>query len=224
MKFKGAIFDLDGTLFDSMSVWTDIDCAFLKKRGIEMPEDYIRMITPMGFNQAAAYTIDRFGLTESPEEIMAEWDEMSEYIYRTQVRTKPYVKEYLETLEQRGVKLAVATAAYENLYMPALINNGILEFFDVITSVKEVKRGKGFPDVYIRAAEKMGLEPEECVVFEDIYAGIKGAKDGGFYAVAVEEPCSAHELSIIKEKCDMYIDGFDKAPIEIFTLKNAEKD
>ncbi|MDP4133415.1 MAG: HAD family phosphatase [Bacillota bacterium] len=208
MKFKGAIFDLDGTLLDSMDIWEKIDIEFLAGRGIMMPDDYIAAVTPMGFFQAAQYTIRRFGLKEKPADIMEEWNRMSVESYKNKVTLKPYAKEYLLLLKKHGIKLAVATALSELLYAPALKNNGIYNLFDAFTETSEVKRSKGFPDIYLKAADKIGLPPRECAVFEDIYEGIKGAKDGGFITVGVYDRYSDYEKDKIKELSDLYIRNF----------------
>ncbi|MDP4120425.1 MAG: HAD family phosphatase [Bacillota bacterium] len=208
IDFKGAIFDLDGTLLDSMDVWRKLDIDFLGKRGLEVPDDYVETITPMGFHEAAKYTIKRFGLDENPDDIVNEWYDMSIEIYSTSVALKPNVKKYLDFLKKQGIKMAVATASHEKLFTPALNNNGIFHFFDAFTTVNEVKRGKGFPDVYLKATEKIGLTPNDCVVFEDIYAGLKGAKDGGFFTVGVYDEYSSYEKSKIMEVSDLYINDF----------------
>ena len=185
VNFKGAIFDLDGTLLDSMGIWADIDKRFLAKRGIALPDDYVEKVTPMNYQQASEYTIQRFQLVEEKEEIIQEWVQMSFDAYRFEIKLKPFVKEYLTFLKHRGVKLAVATAQTPELYEPTLKNNGVFELFDVFTNLSEVQRGKGFPDIYILAAQRLKLAPQNCMVFEDIHAGICGAKAGGFHTCGV---------------------------------------
>ena len=207
-EFKGAVFDLDGTLLDSMDVWYNIDIEFFKKRGMKAPDNYIETITPMGFHEAAEYTVKQFGFNESPDEILKEWNEMSIDAYSTSVQLKPFVKDYLLLLKNKGIKLSVATAAHEELYIPALQNNGIYDMFDAFTTVYEVKTGKGAPDVYIKASEKIGINPCDCVVFEDILAGIKGAKEGGFYTVGVYDKYSDIDKNKIQELADLYIYNF----------------
>lgn len=183
--FVGAIFDLDGTLLDSMDVWNEIDRIFLSRRGISVPEDYLQVVAPMGFRRAAEYTVERFGLPESVDALIEEWDALAIEAYQTRVRLKPGAREYLLQLKRQGVRLAVATASREAYFVPALKNNGIYDCFEAFTSLAEVERGKGYPDIYWRAAEKIGTAPADCVVFEDILAGVRGAKAGGFYTVAV---------------------------------------
>lgn len=207
-QIKGAIFDLDGTLLDSMGIWSDVDRIFFARRGMEVPKDFIKMIAPLGFSAAAKYTINRFQLQEKEEDIVAEWQELAKEAYAEQVKLKPYAKEYLEMLKKQNVSLAAATASDSALFEPCLIHNGIFDYFDTIVTVRDVTRGKGFPDIYYLAAEKIGLFPENCAVFEDILKGIEGAKIGGFLAIGVEDLHSAFEKEFILEYADIYIESW----------------
>ncbi len=207
---KGAIFDLDGTLLDSMGVWRQIDIDFLGKRGLEVPEDYLKEITAKHFKDAADYTIRRFGLDESPEAIVDEWFEMAVWDYTYNVELKPCVKEYLMQLRECGVKIAAATSSDERLFLPCLKHHDILKYFDSYTVITEVKRAKGFPDIYENAAAKIGLTASDCVVYEDILKGVRGAKMGGFYAVGVEDIHSSYEQEEIKREADCYITSFQE--------------
>lgn len=207
-KIKAAIFDLDGTVFDSMWVWTDIDIRFLGDRGFEVPPDYLEAIAPIGARKAAEYTIERFGLNEKVEDVMNEWFDMAMTSYRSEVLCKPYVKEYLQQLLDKGIKLGVATSSDRKLIIPALKRNGIIDMFDTIITVDQVERGKGYPDIYEKAAREMGVENDECVVFEDILAGVRGAKAGGFYAIGVYENHSAYEHPQMKQIADRFIMNF----------------
>lgn len=206
--FKAAVFDLDGTLLDSMGLWAQIDAEFLAKRGIEATEDYIQAVTPLGFGEAAEYTIARYGLEESSADMIAEWNQMSRDAYRYRVEMKPDARKYLFSLKESGVKLGVATALAPDLFKPALENNGVLQLFDAFASLGEVKRGKGFPDIYLLASHRLGVAPAQCMVFEDISAGIAGAKAGGFRTCGVYDPYSAYEWAEIKGMADMCIERY----------------
>lgn len=208
MQIKGAIFDLDGTLLDSMWVWERVDREFLAKRGFSVPPDYGDAIAPLGFPAAAAYTVKRFGLQEEPQAIMKEWNEMAVWEYSHEVGLKPNAERFLKRLKEAGIGLAVATASHEELFLPALHNNGILELFDAVVTVHEVKRGKGFPDIYERAADLLGLPAKDCAVFEDIYAGVMGARMGGFQVVGVRDASSAGDEMRIREAADYYIKDY----------------
>lgn len=204
--FKGHIFDLDGTLTRSNHVWSKIDEEFLGKRGIKVPEDYFKQVSAMNFEQAAVYTNDRFSLGENIQDIMKEWFDMAVYEYTNVIELCGNAGEYVRKLKEQGRKIALATASTEELYKPVLKRNGILECFDCFVSTEQVKRGKGFPDVYELAAEKLGLDAKDCVVYEDIVEGIKGAKAGGFFAVACLNDHYSHDWDEMREIADEIVE------------------
>ena len=203
---KAAIFDLDGTLFDSMSVWKKIDTEFLAARGHVATQDYTDAIKCMGWDEGARYTIDRYGLTETPEEVIAAWFEMSEDYYRTKIPMKPFSKEYLFFLHEHGVPMAVATSMEPKHNIDVVIDaNGLRPLFQNITLNSEVSRGKGFPDIYLLAASRLGVDPSECAVFEDILAAVRGAKKGGFQTVAIFDELSSGEWSDMQKEADIAV-------------------
>ena len=111
-------------------------------------------------------------------------------------------------LKEKGIRMAVATSSSPELYEPALKKNGIYEYFKAFVTVSEVKRGKGFPDIYEKAAEKLSLPPETCVVYEDILAGIRGAKMGGFAAVGVYDRSGEGNRAKMEQEADRYVTSF----------------
>lgn len=131
MKIKGVIFDLDGTLIDSMWVWDQVDKDFLGARGFEVPLDYQKEIQALGFYETACYTIDRFGLKERPEDIMKEWNDMAEQTYHKEVKIKPYARELLVCLREQGIHLGVATASYASLFVECLKRNKVYDLFEI---------------------------------------------------------------------------------------------
>ena len=208
-NYKGYIFDLDGTILDSSWVWDMADIKFLGDRGYDVPEDYVESISPLGAYKAAVYTIDRFNLHgEKPEELVREWFDMAKEEYAKKVVCKPGAKEYITHLFKGGKKLAVATSSDRELFMPTLEREGILNCFSEIVTVDEVKRGKGFPDIYEEAARRIHHEKKDCVVFEDILTGFMGAKAGGFTVVAVEDEKSECNKMKIREIADYYIEKY----------------
>ncbi len=207
--FTAAVFDLDGTLMDSMWFWTEIDELFLKRHGInDVPEDYLLAIAHLGALETAEYTRKRFGFDMSAEEMMSEWHEDAVRFYSESVTLKPGAREYLTKLKNAGVKLAVATASSEELFLPALKRCGIADMFEAFATVDECGRKKGFPDVYELACRRMGADASGTVVFEDIYIAICGAADGGFRTAAVYDRTSERDIEKIKAKADAYITSF----------------
>lgn len=208
IPFKGAIFDLDGTLLDSMGVWKTVDDLFLASHGLGEDPEYTEALRVMSFQEAAAYTRERYSLRESPEEIIAAWNRIARDEYAHHISLKPKAREYLYHLKCKGVLIATATALAPELSEPALRHNGIHTFFDAHASVSEVARGKAFPDVYLLAAQKLGLPPEECIVFEDVLTGILGAKAAGMRTVGVYDAASAHEWEDICAQSELGIRSF----------------
>lgn len=205
---KGAIFDFDGTLADSMEIWAEVDAEFLSKRGIEVPVDYYDAICSMNFNQAAEYTIKTFDLSETPEQVMSEWLEMTLFEYTNNVYLKPLAKKFVQLLKDKGIKVAIATASDPQLFIPALENNNAGDLFDTYATTSEVKRGKGFPDVYDLAAKRLELSKDDCVVFEDIVVAVKGAKAGGYKTVAVYDKRSEKDRDEMMSTADYYAETF----------------
>jgi len=200
---KAAIFDLDGTLIISSHVWGDIDRKFLGKRGIEVPEDYYKKISIMNFREGADYTIERFRLNESPDEVIAEWFGMAQYEYAHNIRMKDGAEDFLRTLKAKGFRIALATASNPALYRAVLENNGVLDCFDAFASTEEVCRSKQHPDVYVFAAGKLGVPVRDCAVFEDICEGVESAKAGGFFVCGCLDEYYACDHERIKAAADI---------------------
>ena len=210
---KAAIFDLDGTLLDSMGVWDQVDIDFLGKRGIEVPPDYMIKVSSMQVQQIAEYTIARFGLKDTPEGLMQEWDDMARVAYSTTVEAKPGALDYLRDLKSAGVKMGVATSLPPQLREPALRHVGMLDMFDDIVSVDDANDvGKDQPDVYLLAAERLGAKPVDCTVFEDLLVGIKSAKSVGMKVWAMHDDSSDADWPEICDIADGVLFDFHDAP------------
>lgn len=207
-NIKGAIFDMDGTLIDSMWIWSKVDEEYLKKRNIDLPENLKEEIEHMSFLEVAQYFKNRFNLPDTLEEIQNEWNSMAIDYYSNDVNLKPGAKEFLSLLKSKGIKIGLATSNYSLLIEIALKKNKIYDFFDSITTTDEVTRGKDFPDVYLLAAERLNLKPEECVVFEDILPAVKGAKSANMLVVGVHDLYSEYQKQDIIDCADMYISQY----------------
>lgn len=209
---KAAIFDLDGTLLDSMGVWDQIDRDFFARRGLVVPDDYMTTVASMQFHEIAEYTIARFGLHDTPEAVMAEWDEMARDAYATTVQPKAGAVEYLHELQAAGVKLGVATTLLPRLRETAFEHLGLTEMFDTVVTVNDVGAGKDKPDIYLLVAERLGVTPSDCTVFEDLLVGIRSAKSVGMQAWAMYDDSSAADWPEIKRIADGTLHDFHNAP------------
>lgn len=210
-NFDAAIFDMDGTIMDSLGIWERIDYDFLeKKRGIKVPEDYVHAIGAMSFQEIADYTKNRFSLPDTPEELMQEWTDMAIYEYSHNVKVKPYVREYMEYLKKNGKKIVLCTSSPEHFFIPALKNNKIYDLFDAFANTCEAGEGKNSTKVFLLAAAKVKTPPERCIAFEDVLSAAKSAKKAGMYVCGVYDERSRHYTEELRALCDMYITGFNE--------------
>jgi HAD superfamily hydrolase (TIGR01509 family) len=152
-------------------------------------------------------------LPDSVDGLIQEWNDMAAYAYGNTVRLKPYAKEYLLTLYERGVKLAVATSLFPGLCDSVLRSNGIDNLFNVICNTDEAGQGKSQPGVFLLTAKKTGVPVEDCLVFEDILSAVKGAKSAGMSVCAVYDKTSENDWEAIKKLADYAIDDWRNAPL-----------
>ncbi len=202
-KFAAVIFDLDGTLIDSMGIWRQVDTDFLEKRGLAVPDDLFYNL-PQGnsFIQTAQYFKDRFQLSDSVETIMAEWTQMVENHYRHDTPLKEGAAELIEWLSEQGIKIGMGTSNSYQLAEAALTQHNLLHHFITVVSGCMNLRGKPFPDIYLRTAGNMAVNPEECIVIEDTLSGIRAAKAGGMYAIALYDDDSKSDWKEISQTAD----------------------
>lgn len=207
-QIEAAIFDLDGTIADSLDVWSDIDRVFFENHSMVEPPDYQINVQSMNFEQAAEYTKKTYHIEESCEEIMNQWKVLSIKEYSEKILLKDGVFEFLKKLNQEGVKIALATASGKELYEPLLKRCGIYSFFSYCMTTKEVGKDKNYPDIYLRCAEKLNVTPSKCMVFEDILPGITSAQKGGMKACGVFDIHSKRDEQLIEKTADLYIRSF----------------
>lgn len=208
-EIQAVIFDLDGTMADSMKVWTDIDIHFFESRNMEFPPDLQKAIEGMSFTETAAYFIERFQLPETVEELKATWGAQAIDEYRDHVKVKKGVRSFLEYLKDSGIKVGIATSNSRLLVDAFLEANGLTDYIDHIVTSCEVCAGKPAPDVYLKAAELLDIKPEHCLVFEDIPMGILAGKNAKMRVCAVEDTYSIGMTEEKKRLADYYICDFD---------------
>lgn len=207
-NIKAVLFDLDGTLVDSMWVWNDIDIEYLARFGLSLPDDLQKAIEGMSFTETAIYVKERFSLPDSIEKMKEDWNAMAFDKYVNEVPLKRGVPEFLSICSQKGIKLGIATSNSRQLVDAIIASHGLTRHFDGIVTGCEVNRGKPWPDVYLETARKCGIFPEHCLVFEDIIPGIQAGKNAGMKVCAVADVYSACQEQEKRKLADYYIEDF----------------
>lgn len=205
---KAVLFDLDGTLVDSMWMWKAIDIEYLSHFGYDCPEDLQKSIEGMSFSETAVYFKNRFSIPDTLEQMKADWTRMSIDKYRYEVSLKPGAGEFLNELKKRGIRTGIATSNGREMVDAVLQSLQMEEYFDVVTTACEVAAGKPAPDIYLKVAEALGVSPKECLVCEDVPAGILAAKRAGMEVCAVEDDFSLGMAAEKKALADYYIKDY----------------
>ncbi len=207
-KFKYNIFDLDGTLLNSMPAWNNLGKDYLLKLGIEPPDNLNEIIAPMSMTESALYFQKTFKVKLSVEKIIEEIKKLIRDKYKYNVGLKPYVKDYLKRLKNEQAIMCVATATPLELAKTALIRNEIIEYFSFIVTCDEVGTGKNKPDIFYLAANKLNAQPSEIVVYEDADFALTTANDAGFYTVGVFDELFKDKRKDIEIISNLYIESF----------------
>lgn len=216
MKWKGAIFDLDGTLLDSMALWDTIGEDYLRSRGIEPHEDLKETFRDMSIYQAACYYKREYQVPGTPEEIMAGVNGAVRHFYENQALPKKGAAEFLRKLRAAGVKICVATATEEDLVKASLTRNHMLEDVSAIFTCTGVGHGKDEPDIFCAAHAFLGTAKRETLVFEDALYAIRTAKEAGFPVCAVYDKSAVSQDEIIRA-ADYYARDFAQAERILFS-------
>lgn len=207
-EIDAVIFDMDGTLVDSMWMWHQIDIEYLGRFGIPLPDKLQADIEGMSFHETAVYFKNRFQLEDSIELIKDTWNAMAWDKYEREVPLKRGVKAFLDLCKSRGIKLGIATSNSRELTETIIKTHSLQEYFDCIMTGCDVKKGKPAPDVYLAVADKLQVRPERCLVFEDILPGIMAGKNAGMRVCAVEDAYSADIRTQKQELADYYITDY----------------
>jgi len=206
---SAVIFDLDGTLVDSMWMWRDIDIEYLARFGIDMPENLQEEISGISVTQTAHYFKNTFRLEDSIEQIISDWDDMAVAKYQYEVPLKEGVMAFLDALQARGIVCAIATSNSRTLTDTVLAAHGIEDYFTEVITGEDVHQGKPDPDIYLVCAERLGIDPSACLVFEDIPKGIEAAQAAGMKVCAVEDDYSIGDTYIKRKMADYYIRSYE---------------
>lgn len=200
---KAVIFDLDGTLVDSMWIWKDIDIAYLNKHNLPLPDDVQKSIEGMSFTETAHYFKTRFSIPDSVDEIKAEWVEMAEDYYSNRIDLKHRALDFIQMLARKGIPVGIGTSNSRELALMVLRRHNLECYIAELVTSCEVPRGKPAPDVFLKVAERLAVAPEDCLVFEDTHAGVLAALAAGMQVIAVKDTHSeewAHEIEPLVQR------------------------
>ena len=206
-NIEAVIFDLDGTLVDSMWMWKNIDIEYLKRFNIDLPPNLQSDIEGMSFTETAHYFKRRFEIEDSIDKIKSDWNKMSEDMYRNDIKLKNGAKSLLEFLKENNIKIGLATSNSKELTNICLEAVGIKEYFDCIVTGCDVTKGKPDSEIYLKNANILNVLPEKCLVFEDIPVGITAAKNAGMQVCAVYDDYSKEYDEEKKNIADYYVEN-----------------
>ena len=206
---KGAIFDVDGVLLDSMGIWDDLGARYLRSLD-KIPEEGLnKILFSMSMEQGAEYLNEHYGLNKSVKETVEGIGRMLEDYYFYEVLLKPGAKEILEFLKSKNNKMAAATSSPRTHIEKALSRNGLLGYIDKIYTTSEVGVSKHSPDIYNLAADFLKTKREETLVFEDSLYALNTAKEAGFVTVGVFDEKGESNQAELENQADLYLKKLD---------------
>lgn len=205
---KAVIFDLDGTLVDSMWMWKAIDIEYLGRFGLTLPDDLQSKIEGKSFSETAEYFKENFPITDTIEEMKSEWNRMAWDKYEKEVPLKPGVKEFLNACKKNNILLGIATSNSRELVENIANVHHLRDYFSCIMTGCDVACGKPAPDIYLAVAKALNVEPDKCLVFEDVPAGIQSGKAAGMRVCAVEDTYSQASRDKKRALSDYYIEDY----------------
>lgn len=206
-SFSAAIFDFDGTLAETWPLWRRVDEIFFATRGLPFDEDASVTLATLGFAAGAQWCVERYRLRDEVADIVDEWNRLGAALYENEVRLRPGAEAYVRALRAQGVHVGLATTNDPHV-LGAMRHVDVYALFDEVVCGREVARGKDHPDIYLEAARRLGAEPADCVVFEDILAGTLSAARAGMATVAVASSDPRQPAAELRRAADAWIDGW----------------
>ncbi len=211
MKYPYAVFDLDGTLLDSMPAWQDLGSRYLRSKKISPPENLGQILGGLTLEEAAAYFKQAFGVSGTVPEIVEEAYGLMRLEYEEEIPSKPGVRIFLARMRESGVKMCVATASNASLAASALKRLGLYEYFAFILDCEESGSGKNSPAIYDQAAGRLGGSRENTLVFEDALHAIVTVREAGYYVIGISDPAQKEKEGAIRELSHYYLVDYETA-------------
>ncbi len=210
MQFTHALFDMDGTLVDSMGYWDEVCGEYLREAGL-YTEEIFDILKPMTLPQTAEYLEAEFGIPVPLEEIKSKMCRIMLGHYQNDVEPKPGVRAFLQAMQNKGVRMCVVSSSPDLLVETCLKRHDLTQFFEFLLSAEEVGKGKTDPDIYLEAAKRLNAEPQNTLVFEDAMQAGLTAKNAGFPTAAIYDTNSAAEWDAFRTQTDFAFADWDEA-------------
>lgn len=210
----GALFDIDGTLIDSMPIWRHLGERYLRSLGVEPEPGLGDILWPMTAAEGAEYLRHHYHLSESLEEVSKGLTDQLARFYREEVSLKPGVRTCLDTLARNRIPMLLTTVGMRELEEAALRRLGVRNYFGEMLCCEDFKTSKRTPDIYLEGAGRLKLPPEQILVVEDVYTAIHSAHSAGFFTVAVQDGESRDDWERMKAEADLFLPDVGKIPID----------
>ncbi|MBQ7447529.1 MAG: HAD family phosphatase [Eubacterium sp.] len=211
---EGAIFDVDGTLLDSMPIWEVAPIIYLKKLGITPQENLAEDVFTLSQAEWSHFIAEHYDVHQTDEEIQAGICEITNAFYLNEAPLKPGVKEFLEELSKRGIPMIAATNTPRDLIDQVLKRHEIRHHFIDILNCSDLGTNKREPRIYELACEKLGTNKETTWIFEDVLHAAETAKKAGFPLVAVADKASIRQRDEIRELADFFVEDLTGISVE----------
>ena len=212
-NIKGAIFDLDGTLIDSMWMWGEVAVKYIKSHGATPRPGFLEVLRSYNTTEEAQYYIDEYGIDLPLEEVIKGRDNMMFEFLSNDVELKEGVIPLLEVFQERGIKMCIATATDKWLVEPSVKLHGLMKYFECVFTCTEENTSKKYPDIFIKAAKFLGTDINKTIVVEDALYAMKTAKKAGFIVAGVYDKAADNEQNEVKAVCDYYC----KNPVDLLS-------
>lgn len=209
-SMEAIIFDLDGTLLDSMHFWDNLMFDFIRDKGLSFDSELIRLLPEQTIKETAEYVSDRYPHLGGAQQILSNWQNRAIEAYRTELLLKPGARELVIELASSGKKLAIATMSEHAVVDRVLERHGLDQYFEVVYTVEDVDVGKHQPKIWLEIAKRIGVPPESCIVIEDAYFAAKTAKSAGFFVIGTKDASNAAFADELIRLADQYVDSLSE--------------
>ncbi|NCC76500.1 MAG: HAD family phosphatase [Clostridia bacterium] len=204
------IFDLDGTLLDSMPFWDGLALSALTQHSLEPDEELLRRLPEMTMREAADYQADHYPVLGTADDIFAAWGKRAREAFQNKLPYKPGALELLADLKSRGKKIAIATMSERAIVKLALQRQNVGSMIDTLVTFEDVGVGKHEPAIWLEITRRFNVAPSECIVIEDAYFAARTAKAAGFRVIGVNDAANAPHATHLQEVSDLYVDSLEE--------------